>query len=89
MGDNARLSKLLLLFAMIVAVGIATVWQHVRAVRAGYRLHALEVQREKLREEHRRLEVKHAREARLETLEERARKLGLPIPGEMPEIDGD
>lgn len=83
------MSKLLFLFAMIVAVGIGTVWQHVRAVRAGYRLHALEMQREKLREEHRRLEVKHAREERLETLEDRARKLGLPVPGEMPVIDGD
>jgi hypothetical protein len=87
-GDG-RLSKLLLLFAVIVAAGISTVWEHVRAVRAGYRLHGLEIQREKLREEHRRLEVKLAREERLETLEGRARKLGLPIPGEAAEIDGD
>ena len=77
-----RLPKLMLLLAMIVAMGIATVWEHVRATRAGYRLHALEIQREKLREEQRRLEIKRMREDRLEVLEERAKKLGIPMPGE-------
>jgi cell division protein FtsL len=81
MGEG-RLLRILLCLAVLVAIGISTVWEHVRAVRAGYKLHALEVQREKLREERRRLEIRRAREERLEVLEERARRLGMPIPGE-------
>jgi hypothetical protein len=79
-----RLPKLLIVLAVLVAVGISTVWEHLRAVRAGYRLAALEQQREKLREERRKLEVKRAKEERLDVLEERARKIGVPIPGEAP-----
>lgn len=79
-----RLPRLLLALAVLVGAGIATVWHHVRVVRAGYRLNALEVERERLREERRRLEIKRAQESRLDVLEERARKLGIPIPGQLP-----
>ncbi len=81
---TGRLPRLLLLFALLVGTGIATIWEHVRAMRAGYRLHALEVEREKLREERRRLEIRRVREERLEALEERARALGIEIPGQKP-----
>ncbi|HVY62358.1 MAG TPA: hypothetical protein VHF22_11930 [Planctomycetota bacterium] len=88
--SGGRLPRLLLLLAVLVGAGIATVWEHVRAVRAGYRLNALEVEREKLREERRRLEIKRAEEARLDRLEDRARHLGIAIPGEVqtPEAVG-
>lgn len=79
--DGGRLPKVALAMAALVAIGIATVWQHARAVRAGYRLHALEVERERLREERRRLEIRRAREERLDLLEERARKLDIEAPG--------
>src|SRR5438309_1906838 len=62
--SGGRLPRLLLALAVLVGAGIATVWEHVRTVRAGYRLNGLEVEREKLREERRRLEIKHADEAR-------------------------
>jgi len=78
---GAGLPRLLLLLALLVATGIGTVWEHLRAVRAGYRLHALEVERERLREELRKLEVKRSQEERLDVLEERARRLGIEIPG--------
>src|SRR4051794_40990169 len=82
-----RLPRLLLTLALLVGAGIATVWHHVRVVRAGYRLNALEVERERLREERRRLEIKRAQESRLDVLEERARKLGIPIPGHLPPVE--
>jgi hypothetical protein len=72
----------LLTLAVLVAIGLLAVQQQVRAVRAGYRLGALEHERAELRERRRRLEVQLLTESRLEALEERARTLGLEIPGE-------
>ncbi len=86
---SPRLPKLLLILAAVVSIGVSTVWQHLRALRAGYRLAALEAARERLHAERRFLEVMRAREERLDRLEERARKIGVPIPGERsPEADG-
>jgi cell division protein FtsL len=83
-GGGGRISRLLLALAVLVGVGIATVQEHVRALRAGYRLQTLEHERESLREERRRLEIRAAKESRIDVLEERARKVALPIPGEIP-----
>ena len=77
-----KLSRVFFALAVLVALAVATVAAQVRAVRAGYRLHALEVERERLTEEARRLELVHARESGIEKLKERARRLGLPLPGE-------
>jgi len=85
---RGRLPRLLLFLAVLVSTGIGTVWEHVRAVRAGYRLHALETQRERLHEERRRLEIKKAHEERIDILEERARKLKIPSPMDLPPIEG-
>jgi cell division protein FtsL len=85
---RGRIPRLLLFLAVIVASGIGTVWEHVRAVRAGYRLHALEAQRERLTEERRRLEIKKAREERLDVLERRAKDLGIPNPALAPPVEG-
>lgn len=81
-----RITQYLIALAVLVAIGIATVWQHTRFVRAGYRLGALEREREELREQERKLELQRVRESRLEALEERARKLGLRLPSEDPEV---
>jgi hypothetical protein len=67
---------------VFIALALATVWQQVRLTRAGYRLHALEQDRERLVEQRRKLEVRRAREERVDVLVERARKLGLALPGE-------
>jgi len=80
------LTHYLLALLVLCGLGIATVWQHTRAVRAGYRLGALERQREALREEERKLDLERARESRLDVLMERARRLDVRIPGEDPEV---
>jgi hypothetical protein len=71
-----------LALALLVAVSIAAVWQQVRIIRAGYRLAGLAHDRDRLVEQKRRLTVRRAREARIDALLERARKLGIEIPGE-------
>ena len=77
-----RLWQYALTLVAIVCVAIAAVWQQVRIVRAGYRLQALERDRDVLSEERRELELTREHEARWEALVERARKLHIPIPGE-------
>ncbi len=79
-----KLWQYALALVVLVAIAVATVLQHVRVVRAGYRIHALERDRERLVEQRRRLELRRAREARWEALVERARRLGISIPGEEP-----
>ncbi len=77
-----RITAYLLTLASFVAIGLLAVQQQVRAVRAGYRLGALEHERAELREQRRRLEVKRLAESRLDALENKARALGIEIPGE-------
>ncbi|RME71015.1 MAG: hypothetical protein D6776_10860 [Planctomycetota bacterium] len=72
----------LLFLVVLVAVGLLAVQQELRAVRAGYRLGALEHERAELRERRRRLEVQVLAESRLDVLEQRARRLGLEVPGQ-------
>lgn len=72
--------------AVVVGLAIATIWQHVRMVRAGYRLQALERDRDRLDEQRRKLELKLAAEERWDALVERARALGIAVPGEEPPL---
>lgn len=71
-----------LALVVLVALAVATVWQQVRLVRSEYRLQALEVDRDRLTEQRRKLEVRRAREERVDLLVDRARRLGLRLPGE-------
>jgi hypothetical protein len=79
-----RIGLYVVALAALTSVGAVTVWQHMRAVRAGYRLGALEKERQALREQERKLELLRLEESALEALERRARELDLPIPGEDP-----
>ncbi|GIW71103.1 MAG: hypothetical protein KatS3mg102_0645 [Planctomycetota bacterium] len=76
-----RLGCYVLALLTLVVIALLSVQQQVRAVRAGYRLGTLEHERAELREQLRRLEVQVLQESRMEVLEERARRLGLEIPG--------
>jgi hypothetical protein len=77
-----RLWQFVLALAVFVAISFAAVCEQVRIVRAGYRLQAIERDRERLVEQRRRLELRRAREARWDVLVERAQKLGIALPGE-------
>ena len=77
-----RLWQYGLALVIVVCVAIAAIWQQVRVVRAGYRLHGLERDRDLLPEERRQLELARAHEARWDALIERAHKLRIPVPGE-------
>jgi hypothetical protein len=77
-----RLWQYALTLIAIVSVAISAIWQQVRIVRAGYRLQALERDRDVLSEERRELQLVREHEARWEALVERAKKLSLSIPGE-------
>ncbi len=75
-------------FALLTLIGLSltTVWHHTRAIRAGYRVSELEQEREGLRERARQLELDLMRAERVEELEERCRRLGLPLPGGDPDV---
>lgn len=81
-----RLTQYVIAVATLVVIGVATVWLHMRAVRAGYRLGALESERVSLRAQERKLELVKTHESRLEALEARAKRLGLRLPGQDPVI---
>jgi hypothetical protein len=77
-----KLWQYALALLVFIAVGVLAVVQHVRVVRAGYRLAALERDRDRLVEQRRRLELRRAREERYDVLAERARRLGIAVPDE-------
>jgi len=76
--------RYLIALGLILALGLATVREQVRAMRAGYRIQELERRREQLVEMRRRLEVQRERESRPDLLVGRATKLGMPIPDARP-----
>ena len=72
--------RYLIALGLVLLLGLATVREQVRAMRAGYRIQELERRKEQLVEMRRRLEVQKEREARPDLLVGRATKMGMPIP---------
>lgn len=83
---GGRVAQYVFALLTLVCLSLTTVWHHTRAVRAGYRLSELEQEREGLRERARQLELDLMRAERVEALEDRCRRLGLPLPGGDPEV---
>jgi cell division protein FtsL len=68
--------------ALIFVFSLGYVWTRVQVVETGYRLRALEVQRDKLKEENRSLMVEAATLKSPQRLEQIAKQSGLRRPAE-------
>ena len=74
-----KLSHYLAVLVVVAGLGIWVVGLHVERVRAGHRIHRLELEREKLLRERKQLRLRFEQEATPEKLRERARPMGIGV----------